>query len=337
MKKRIAIGAAGVLAVLIAIIVSFVGYSVASFPPTWPDTPHPDLKASTDPEIIAKGKYLADAVAHCTICHTKEEDFIGNPDVSGMIPSGGHEWVLGPMGTLRSANITSDVETGIGGMSDAELARILKHAVRPNDEPALMMVALGPMVDEDIVAIMSYVRSLPAVKNKVPRSDISVMGKVMLPQLAAAYVAPKPAWELPPKVEEGEVSVGRGKYLMNGPGFCFVCHSNLSLNPELAVVGPRFAGCVTPDPDPKDDTMEMCAPNLTPDPETGHIRDWSEDAFVQRFRAGRTVEHSPMPWENYRLMTDADLRSLYQYLQTVPPTNRLTGPGYRKVGWTPDA
>jgi hypothetical protein len=28
-------------------------------------------------------------------------------------------------------------------------------------------------------------------------------------------------------------------------------------------------------------------PNLTPDPETGHITDWTEDQFVERFRTGR--------------------------------------------------
>ena len=337
MKKKIAIGIAVVLAALVGIPALFVGYMLAVFPPSFPDTPTPDLKASTDPEVIAEGKYLFEAVAHCTICHTKEEDFIGKDNVSGLSPSGGHEWVMGPMGTLRSANITSDVETGIGGWTDAELARLLKYAIRPDDEPAIMMVAVGPMADEDIVALMSYIRTIPPVKNKVPRSDISVMGKVMFPLMAGAYLSPKPDWEVPAKVKEGEIDVARGEYLANGPGFCFLCHAQPQLNPELGVIGPRFAGCETADPDPLDPTMEMCAPNLTPDPETGFITNWSEDAFVSRFRSGRAIKHSPMPWENFRLMTDADLRSIYRYLKTVPPVHRVTGPPYRAVGWTPES
>ncbi|MCO4773227.1 MAG: cytochrome C [Deltaproteobacteria bacterium] len=334
MKKKILKGVLGGLGLLAAGIAAFVSYSVAVFPPTFPDVPAPDLKASTDPQIVERGRYLFEAVAHCNACHTLEEDYAFK-DVGGLVPSGGHEWVMGPMGTLRSANITSDVETGIGGWSDGDLARVLKYAVRPNHEPALMMVGVGPMADEDIVALMSYVRSLPPVRNSVPPSDISLMGKVVFPNVAQAYVSPKPDWDVPPKVEEGAISVERGAYLANGPAFCFVCHSNPQMSPELGVIGPRFAGCVTPDP-AKDPTMEICAPNLTPDPKTGVMEGWSEDEFVTRFGSGRVVESSPMPWESFKLMTDADKRSIFQYLLTVDPVERVTGPAYRPKGWTPE-
>jgi len=335
MWKKIGLGALALGGLAVAGVGAFVGYSLVTFPPTFPDTPNPTLKPSTDPEIIAKGKYLVDAVAHCTLCHTTEEDFRARESVAGMVPSGGHEWVMGPMGTMRSPNLSSDVETGIGGMSDAELARIMKHAIDAKGEPKIMMVAVGPMADEDLVAIISYIRSLPPVKNEVPPGGFSAMGKVVMPMMAAGYVAPKPDWDLPPRVDDGEISVGRGDYLANGPAFCFVCHSQPILSPELGVEEPRFAGCTTPDPDPLDTDMEMCAPNLTPDPKTGYITNWSEDAFVARIRAGRSIDHSPMPWENYKLMTDNDLRSIYQYLRSLPPTDRFTGPTYRKAGWTP--
>jgi mono/diheme cytochrome c family protein len=333
--KKVGLGVFGVVGLLFAGVGGFAGYKVASYPPTYPDTPHPTLKPSTDPEIIAKGQYLVDAVAHCTTCHTTKEDLRGRDSIAGLLPSGGQEWDMGPMGTLRSPNITSDVETGIGAMSDEEFARIMKHAVGADDEPALLMVAVGPMADEDLVAIMSYIRSLPPVKNEVPPGEFSAMGKVVMPMMAAAYVAPKPDWDLPPRVDDGKISVERGAYLANGPAFCFACHSQPVLSPRLGVAEPRFAGCITADPDPLDPEMEMCAPNLTPDPDTGHITDWSEDTFVERVRAGRTVDHSPMPWENYALMTDNDLRSIYQYLRSLAPTARVTGPPYRKAGWEP--
>jgi mono/diheme cytochrome c family protein len=335
MKKFLLAGAAGLVVLLLGVS-AFGAYRVAVFPPTFPEVPFPDLKPSQDPEIIAQGKYLVEAVAHCTACHSKEEDYLGKSDVSGLSPSGGHEWVMGPMGTLRSANITSDKETGIGNMTDAELARVLKYAVRPNHEPALMMVGLGPMADEDLVAIMSYIRTLPPVKNKVARSEISAMGQIVFPLMAGAYVSPKPDFEIPPRVAPGETSVARGKYLANGPAFCFACHSQPQLHPVMGVLEPRFAGCINADPDPKDPEMELCAPNLTPDPKTGRITQWSEDAFVQRFRGGRVVKSSPMPWENFKLMTDSDLRSIYQYLKSLPPTERLTGPPHRKKGWAPE-
>ena len=81
--------------------------------------------------------------------------------------------------------------------------------------------------------------------------------------------------------------------------------------------------------------MEIMAPNLTSHP-TGRSGQMSEDAFVSRFRDPRGVEHSPMPWENYRQMTDDDLRSIYRFLRSLPPVDRDTGPTYREAGWTPE-
>ena len=120
------------------------------------------------------------------------------------------------------------------------------------------------------------------------------------------------------------------------PAFCFACHSHPILSPVLAVEEPRFAGCINADPDPHDSTKEFCAPNLTPDPETGWITNWSEEDFVDRMKSGRGIDNSSMPWENYLLMTDADLRSIYRYLRTLPPARRNTGPSHRPVGWKPE-
>ena len=71
--------------------------------------------------------------------------------------------------------------------------------------------------------------------------------------------------------------------------------------------------------------------NLTPDESTG-IGSWSEDTFVKALRTGKHMGVSrpilpPMPWQDFRQMTDADLKSLYAYLRTVPPvTNRVPDP-----------
>jgi cytochrome c553 len=59
----------------------------------------------------------------------------------------------------------------------------------------------------------------------------------------------------------------------------------------------------------------------------------TEDTFVERFKkAGRLVAGSKMPWENLARLTDEDLRSLYQYLQSLPPTKRSVGPTRRARG-----
>lgn len=63
--------------------------------------------------------------------------------------------------------------------------------------------------------------------------------------------------------------------------------------------------------------------NITPDPETG-IGKWTEDIFVETIRTGRHIDLKrnvlpPMPWQDYGMLGDEDLKSIFAYLMTVPP------------------
>lgn len=42
-----------------------------------------------------------------------------------------------------------------------------------------------------------------------------------------------------------------------------------------------------------------------------------------------------MRWENCSRLTEADVRSIYRYLKSLPPVDHDTGPSYRDVGWKP--
>lgn len=65
------------------------------------------------------------------------------------------------------------------------------------------------------------------------------------------------------------------------------------------------------------------AANLTPHPVTGLGRRYNEAKFIAAMRSGKKPEGEPllppMPWENYARMTDADLKAIWAYLQTLPP------------------
>lgn len=70
------------------------------------------------------------------------------------------------------------------------------------------------------------------------------------------------------------------------------------------------------------------ASNLTPDG-TG-LGNWSYDAFRRAMREGKYkgIENSrpllpPMPWFNFKNMTDDDLESIYEYLKTIKPVKNL--------------
>jgi hypothetical protein len=65
------------------------------------------------------------------------------------------------------------------------------------------------------------------------------------------------------------------------------------------------------------------AANLTPDPETGIGKRYTEASFLQTIRSGKKPEGEsilpPMPWLVYNNMTDEDLKSIYAYLCTLKP------------------
>jgi mono/diheme cytochrome c family protein len=139
----------------------------------------------------------------------------------------------------------------------------------------------------------------------------------------------------PPYVAPSDTpSVERGAYLANGPALCFGCHTPMDAAQGFIEVGVRFSGGFEPEPDRLDDGSEVMAPNLTPDPETGVLANLDEQAFVDRVRkVGALTRGSSMPWDNYKQMTDSDLKSIFAYLRSLPPTKRFTGPPRRPRGW----
>jgi hypothetical protein len=93
------------------------------------------------------------------------------------------------------------------------------------------------------------------------------------------------------------------------------------------LVGPRFGGA-TGFMDEHNPKRAWSPPNLTSDPETGRLARFTEDDFVARFRTGRVIEGSPMPWQTYRRMHEDDLRAIYRYLKTLPPARNDVGPPF---------
>jgi mono/diheme cytochrome c family protein len=224
-------------------------------------------------------------------------------------------------GEFYSANLTPDPDTGIGRRTDAQLAQILRYGVRADRRAAFPMMEFQDMSDQDLTAVISFLRSQPGVRNEVPDHRLSLLGKALM----AFAIEPKgpttpPARESP--AESG--SIARGEYLANSISSCASCHTDRdSRSGEL--VGPRFAGGQRMDV-AADDTKVFVPPNLTPDLKTSPIGSWAEETFLARFREGGLVPGSPMPWGAYKRMTDDDLRSVYRYLRSLPPVEHATGP-----------
>ena len=174
------------------------------------------------------------------------------------------------------------------------------------------------MSDEDLKAIISYLRSQEPVKNEVPASEFKFLGKALIAFGALTPIGPK---NPPEKSVMQDTTAAYGKYLANSVANCYGCHTDRDLE-SGAFIGEPFAGGFYMPPEPFTEGYSFVTPNLTPDPETGIIADWDEELFLDRFKSGRIYKGTPMPWGAYSRMPDEDVKALYRYLQTLKPVHK---------------
>lgn len=276
------------------------------------EAPYPNVKATTDSAMIARGKYLAYGPAHCASCHGRpgSDDLI---EKGVEVPlSGGNKFAL-PIGDVYSRNITPDVETGIGALTDAEIARELRYGIRKDGTAIIPFMPFHNVSDEDLSAIISFLRSQRPVKNKVPDQTTTLLGRVVKAFLLKPTGPSGPV----PKAVTRDTSAAYGKYLAQSVANCYGCHTNR--DPMTgAFIGEDFAGGMTMESSVEPEKYYFVTPNLTPD-SSGRIFGWSQEMFVKRFRMGKLLPGTHMPWGPFSRMSDDELKAIYNYLQTIKP------------------
>ena len=278
------------------------------------DAPYPEIHAVQDSAVIARGKYLAYGPAHCASCHVPM-DRLKDVDHGVEVPlSGGWELPI-PPGIFRAPNITPDMETGIGGLSDGELARTLRHSVGSDGRLIPPFMAFQEMSDEDLTAVISFLRSQKPVNHLVAPSELNLLGKGLV---AFGVLKPKGPSTTPPVAVEKAPTVEYGRYIANNVANCKACHTRMDAATGK-FTGEPFAGGNEFTPDAFSAGYSFVTPNLTPDKGTGIIAEWSEESFVGRFKAGRVHKGSPMPWGSFSKMDETELKALYRYLQSLDP------------------
>lgn len=297
------------VAILLVVVIVAVAVSVR-----WDrrfQAPYPNFAASRDPAVLARGRYLAYGPAHCSDCHTDPAAYASLQTGSSPTLSGGAEFPI-PLGTIRVPNLTSDSATGIGRRSDGEIARMLRYGVRADGRAAIPFMEYHELSDADIVALISFLRSQPAVRHPVPDHGLNFLGKAVM-AFAIKPIGPSgnPPAESPPPGPTLE----RGTYLVTAVANCAGCHTQRSMVTG-AYTGPRLAGGTPMEAGDKAHT-KLVPPDITANPGTGRAVTWSEDEFVARFRAGERIPGSPMPWQAFRRITDDDVRAIYRYLRSI--------------------
>lgn len=271
------------------------------------------------PERIARGEYLANHVTVCIDCHsTRDWNYFSGPITPGNLGGGGERFgkEIGLPGTIYSRNITP---YRLSDWTDGEVFRLITTGVSKDGHaifPLMPYKNYGKMDREDLYCIISYIRSLPAVKNEVPESELD------FPVNFIVNTIPEKA-ELGTRPDTSDV-LNYGKYVINAAG-CVECHSQVD-DKGNRILGTEFGGgrgFIFPG-------GVVHSANITTDA-TG-IASMSKDAFIALFKmyadssyqpakVAATDYNTPMPWVMYAGMTEQDLGAIYDYLQTVKPLN----------------
>jgi len=286
-------------------LVALVAIVVATVAARWDrtfDVPTPELKSSSDPTVIARGRYLAFGPAHCSDCHAGLESRAvlaqgGTPPLSG-----GMVFDI-PPGVIRVPNITPDRATGIGKFTDGQIARMIRYGVRHDGRAALPFMEFNNMNDSDIVAVLSFLRSQAPASHAVEPTNLNWMGKAVT------------AFMLEPLTPAATPVANRGEYIVDALANCAGCHTQRSMV-SGAFTGPRLRGGI-PMESSVNAAIKLTPPDLTGNP-GGRTAMWTEDEFVARFHAGERIPGSPMPWQAFGRMSEEDVRSIYRYLKSVP-------------------
>src|SRR5581483_300427 len=294
-KRVVAWGVGPVLTVLAVLITVTVGWRPVVGAKSRPLT---DRHFERTPERLARGKYLVEGVASCFDCHAE----IPNGLKPGVAPEfskkGAGRVVINEGGfVLAAPNITPDIETGGGSWSDDQFARAIREGIGHDGRtlfPMMPYQQFRNFSDEDVASIVVYIRSLDPVYKVLPKRQIP------FPLSRLINNAPEPL-RGPVNVDLPD-PIARGRYLTK-VGNCEYCHTPTD-KMERPLPGMQFAGGKQVDPE-----FPAVSANITPDA-TG-ISYYDEGLFIRTLRTGHVGARAlnpPMPWWNFRNMTDDDLK-----------------------------
>lgn len=118
---------------------------------------------------LERGKYLV-TLGGCLDCHTPGY-FFGKPDMSRYLGGSEVGFEVPGLGVFYGPNLTPDKETGLGDWTADQIIAALRTGQRPDGRilaPVMPWRQFSHLTDADAAAIAAYLKSLPAVKNKVP-------------------------------------------------------------------------------------------------------------------------------------------------------------------------
>ena len=260
--------------------------------------------SAQDARLLARGTYLMDSIVACGNCHVQRDK--GNPLVDRGL-SGGMLFDEEPF-KAYAPNITPDRETGIGNWTDAQLVKAIREGIRPDGSligPPMPILFYRGMSDDDVNAIVAYLRAQPPVKNAVPKSEYRIkLPPNYGPAINRKVVAPSP-----------KDTRKYGAYLAGPLGHCLDCHTPWVKGiPDMNK--PGAGGNLFKGP-----WGVAVSRNLTPH-ESG-LKGWTDAEIARAIREGVRKDGSPlkppMAYGWYKNISEDDMKVLIAYLRSLKP------------------
>ncbi|MEP1206618.1 MAG: c-type cytochrome [Rhizobiaceae bacterium] len=258
--------------------------------------------AAASETLVERGEYLVTGPGGCGNCHSPlgPNGFIKGKELAGRLVE------KNPQFTAIAPNITP--ASRIAKWSDAELGRAIREGIRPDGSlvgPPMPFPMYRGISDDDLAAIVAYLRTVSAVEQDNP---------------ASTYNIPLPPAYGPPVTSVASVSkddkIKYGEYLAGPIAHCMECHT------PFGPKGPMF------ETDFGRGGFEFHGPwgtsvasNLTS--HADGLADWSDEDLITMISTGKRPDGSPMlppmPYPFLAKTTREDLEAMVAYLRTLPP------------------
>lgn len=267
--------------------------------------PEPEATAAAEAMMTFSGnpdagQYIFTLIGGCSGCHF-------NREVGGL--AGGNRFE-GPFGVVYAANITPDIETGIGSYSEEDIVSLLRTGARSDGyqlSPAMPYRVFSALSDQEALDIAAYLYSLDPIANPIPARELVSEPAAFTPAVA-------------PPAEPPADAVARGEQLVI-LARCSNCHTpaNEDGSPNMDLL---LAGAVVRD---------AVASNITPDEETG-IGSWTEEEIATLMRTGARPDGSAVEGamaqqieRRFNVLTEADALAIAAYLKSIPAVSNNPG------------
>jgi mono/diheme cytochrome c family protein len=262
-------------------------------------------------ELVVKGQYIFALAGGCA-CHTVPKE---TPH------AGGRAFPI-PFGTVYSTNITQDKETGLGAWSDQQIHDAMVKGIRRNGSwilPVMPYEKYSGMAQEDLKALVAYLRTLKPVKKPTPelKTWAPFARSLGVPMFLKIFGRFSNSPSQAPKS-----GVERGRYLVQHVSLCGDCHT-----PRNSIGVPKqslyLAGASQ-----KIGPLGEAVPNITPDKETG-IGEWKREDIAELLISGTKPDLDNVQGlmyeviqgttHGYKDMRKEDALAIADYLKSIPP------------------